>query len=224
MRKCCFPFDIPAPLPKAEHALITHVQCDLTTLMRARDSGRLFAFASKFVSHQLKPCSPSSEAACVQVYASILRRPYSAFAGGLQVIVACTVACIYARNLCVKSYSKPAHIQGLQVNYTQAVTRSLPSGSFASSSVIRKSSLLSSKNAAAFMPKRSATGSAGTAQKLQETARAKAQSVLTAPRNAMQSAKQSVSSTTNAVINQMPKPVSCWPGHCSLCMGAGQTS
>ncbi|DBB16519.1 TPA: hypothetical protein ACH3X3_014785 [Trebouxia sp. C0006] len=148
--------------------------------MRARDSGRLLAFASKFVSHQLKPCSPSSEAACVQVYASILRRPYSAFAGGLQ------------------------------VNYTQAVTRSLPSGSFASSSVIRKSSLLSSKNAAAFMPKRSATGSAGTAQKLQETARAKAQSVLTAPRNAMQSAKQSVSSTTNAVINQMPKPAQRW--------------
>ncbi len=74
------------------------------------------------------------------------------------------------------------------------------------------------------MPKRSATGSAGTAQKLQETARAKAQTVLTAPRNAMQSAKQTVSSTTNAVINQMPKPVSCWPGYCSLCMDSGQTS
>jgi len=59
--------------------------------MRARDSGRLLAFASDFVSHQLKPCGPSSEAACVHVYASILRRPYSAFAGGLQVIVACTV-------------------------------------------------------------------------------------------------------------------------------------
>ena len=112
----------------------------------------------------------------------------------------------------------------VQVNSTQAVTRSLPSGSFASSSIIHKSSLLSSKNAAAFMAKRSATGSAGTAQKLQETARAKAQSVLTAPRNAMQSAKQSVSSTTNAVINQMPKPVSCWPVYCSLCMGSGQTS
>ena len=112
----------------------------------------------------------------------------------------------------------------VQVNYTQAVTRSLPSDSFASSSIIHKSSLLSSKNAAAFVPKRSATGNAGTAQKLQETARAKAQSVLTAPRNAMQSAKQTVSSTTNAVINQMPKPVSCWPGYCSLCMGSGQTS
>ncbi len=112
----------------------------------------------------------------------------------------------------------------VQINYTQAVTRSLPSGSFASSSIIHKSSLLSSKNAAAFMPKRSATGSAGTAQKLQETARAKAQTVLTAPRNAMQSAKQTVSSTTNAVINQMPKPVSCWPGYCSLCMDSGQTS
>ena len=69
------------------------------------------------------------------------------------------------------------------------------------------------------MPKRSATGSAGSAQKLQETARAKAQTVLTAPRNAMQSAKQTVSSTTNAVINQMPKPVSCWPAVCAWILG-----
>ncbi|KAL0026403.1 hypothetical protein WJX79_006830 [Trebouxia sp. C0005] len=148
--------------------------------MRARSSGRLLAIASNFASHQLKPCSPSSESVCVHVYASILRRPYSAFAGGLQ------------------------------INYTQAVTRSLPSGSFASSSIIHESSLLSSKNAAAFMQKRSATGTTGTAQKLQETARAKAQSVLTAPRNAMQSTKEAVSSTTNAVINQMPKPAQRW--------------
>ena len=191
--------------------------------MRARDGGRLLAFASNFVSRQLKPCSPSSEAVCVHVYASALRRPYSAFAGGLQV----TVACAHMHKTCLSccAPSQLAHNICLcvQVNYTQAVTRSLPSDSFASSSIIHKSSLLSSKNAAAFVPKRSATGNAGTAQKLQETARANAQSVLTAPRNAMQSAKQTVSSTTNAVINQMPKPVGCWPGYCSLCMGSGQT-
>ena len=58
--------------------------------MRARDSGRLLALASSFVSHQLKP-SPSSEAVCVHVYASVLRRPYTAFAGGVQVMVACAM-------------------------------------------------------------------------------------------------------------------------------------
>lgn len=70
-------------------------------------------------------------------------------------------------------------------------------------------------NAAAFAYRRLATAPAspGMSQKVQETAKGKMQSILAAPNAAVQTAKHSVKSTTNAVYKQLPRPVSLLHPH-----------
>lgn len=81
-------------------------------------------------------------------------------------------------------------------------------------------------DAAAFAVRRLATATTNpsTSQKLQETAKGKVQSMLAGPNAAVQSARQSVRNTTNAVYKQMPRPVSlvccatwCLVWYCCCC-------
>lgn len=187
--------------------------------MRTRDGGRLLCLATRLAGQQLKASASVSDAICPHFNANVLRRPYSAVTGGLQVMRALLLSLLLNALACinaVRSNSSWQSLLCLQSNYAQASASLLHPTTFASSCLLTKISLLSSKNAPALVVKRSASADASTAQKLQEAARTKAQNVLAVPRNAVQNAKESVSSTTNAVLKQMPKPVS----HCNNSVAA----
>lgn len=201
--------------------------------MRTRDGGRLLCLATRLAGQQLKASASVSDAICPHFNANVLRRPYSAVTGGLQVMRALLLSVFPNALACINAVHSNFSWQSLlclQSNYAQASASLLHPKTFASSCLLTKTSLLSSKNAPALVVKRSASADASTAQKLQEAARTKAQNVLAAPRNAVQHAKESVSSTTNAVLKQMPKPVShcnnsvaasfcsCSTAHCHVCL------
>lgn len=156
------------------------MQGDLTTLMRARDGVKLCCFASRLVGQQLRTSISASEVSSTHIDASLLRR-------------SCSTATGVVRSNC-----------------SQAAAGLRYQGTFASGSLFRNNSLLTSNITASFAARRTATTSTSSTQKLQETARSKVQSVLAAPSNAMQNAKQSVKTSTSAVYNQMPKPAQRW--------------
>ena len=170
--------------------------------MRARECSKVFRATSQYLISNPQGFGLASEARS-ELGASLLRRFYSTNVGQAKVNILnrlvggkmpLNVTCVI-----------------LQLCCRQAPVGSPSFSTFAVGQLGKNSS--SCPNAANFAVRRSATTTASpsTSQKLQETAKGKMQSMLAGPTAAVQSAKQSVRNTTNAVYKQMPRPVSLSP-------------
>ena len=176
-----------------------HCWSDLISLMRARECGKLFRSTSHYLTCNPQVFGLASEARS-EFGASLLRRFYSTNPGQAKVNV--------LKRLVGGKMPLNVTCVILQFCCWQAPAGSPSFSTFASGQLGKNSSTC--PNAADFAVRRlaTATASPNTSQKLQETAKGKMQRMLAGPTTAVQSAKQSVRNTTNAVYKQMPRPVS----------------
>ena len=169
--------------------------------MRGRECSKLFRSTSQYLCSSPQGFGLASEARS-KLGTSLQRRFHSTNAGQAKVkIPKFIVGKMHFNITCVI----------LQFGCGQAPAGSPSFSTFAAGQLGKNSSTC--PNAAAFAVRRLATAAAspGTSQKLQENAKGKMQSMLAGPTAAVQSAKQSVRNTTNAVYKQIPRPVSLSP-------------
>ena len=167
--------------------------------MRARECSKLFTSTSQYLRSNSQSFGLASDAQS-KLGASLLRSFYSTNAGQAKVNI---LQYLVGGN----TQFHVAYVI-LQFCCGQASAGSPSISTFASGQLRKNSSTC--PNAAAFAVRRlaTATASPSTSQKLQETTKGKIQSMLAGPTAAVQSAKQSVRNTSNAVYKQMPCPVS----------------
>lgn len=168
--------------------------------MRARECSKLFRTTSQYLTATTEASVLASEL-CSKLGASLLRRPCNTNPGQATVSL---LKCVSGGTVQWK-----ASCINLQFCCGPAPAGSPSFSTFAAGQVSGKNSSIC-PSAAAFAVRRlaTATASPSTSQKVQETAKGKMQSILAAPSAAVQSAKQGVRNTTNAVYKQMPRPVS----------------